>query len=208
MKHIPSDQFLSSMPFSESDILLHSWGFDLTKEYFSIASQVTTDAPFAVELATGTGRMSAVLSGLFSSVITGDLSLSDHERAIARVPMPYRNRVHYVQLNMESLPFRTGSIPLVFCVNTLHEVERPEQCIQEMIRVLSPNGTLVLSDFNKTGFEAMKKIHEIVYHNTHSEGFTTMEKVKQTLSRIFSSLKVVQTPLNAIVIASRKQVSF
>lgn len=203
-----SEFSLSSIPLSESDRLLRSWGFDLTNEYFSIVSQMKTSAPCAVELATGTGRMSAVLAGFFPAIITGDNSLTDHERAAYRIPAQFRNRVQYAQLNMESLPFRTDSVPLIFCMNTLHEIEHPEQCIKEMIRILSPNGTMVLGDFNKTGFQAMQKIHEIVYHNNHSQGFITMEQVKQIFVGMFSSLTEVQTPLNDIVIASYKHASF
>ncbi len=199
-----SDSFLSSISLSDSDRLLHSWGFDLTKEYFSIANQVGIASSFAVELATGTGRMCAVLSGLFQTVVTGDYSIDDHERAVKRIPPANLNRMQFVRLNMESLPFRTDSIPLLFCLNTLHEVSRPERCVKEMIRVIRPDGTLVLGDFNKTGFEVMQKIHQIVYKNDHNEGTISMEALKEMLFRSFGSINETVTPLNETFIASQK----
>ncbi|MBI2429304.1 MAG: class I SAM-dependent methyltransferase [Ignavibacteriales bacterium] len=196
--------FLSTISLSESDRLLHSWGFDLTKEYLSIATQVNTASSVALELATGTGRMCAVLSALFPTVITGDLSLNDHERARRRIPTSTVNRVQFTQLDMESLPFRTGSIPLLFCLNTLHEVSHPKRCIEEMIRVIHPDGTLVIGDFNRIGFDAMEKIHRIIYKNEHHEGTISMEVVKAKLSGSFSVVNEVPTLLNDTLIASKK----
>lgn len=204
MNKLNEVSYLTSIPLSDSDRLLHSWEFDLTKEYFSIAEEYKTASSVAFELATGTGRMPAVLSGLFPTVITGDLSLGDHARAVNRIPPANLDRMQFIQLNMESLPFRTNSIPLLFCLNTLHEVSHPKRCIEEMIRVIHPNGTLVIGDFNRTGFDAMQEIHRIVYKNDHNEGTITMQEVKQMLVGSFDSVKEVQTPLNRTLIASQK----
>jgi|GEM_PF-680082 len=205
MKQIPSSQFLSFIPLSESDRLLHSWGFDLTKEYFSIVSRLDLTTPVVVELATGSGRMSAVLSGLFPVVLTGDYSLSDHARAVKRIPPQFLGRVQFVQLTMEVLPFRSNSIPLIVCMNTLHEVQQPMQCINEMFRVLSPKGTIVLGDFNNTGFSAMKTIHEIVYHDVHTEGCITMKEIYSVTKETFARIEEIETPLNYTLIASYKR---
>ena len=163
-----------------------------------------TTSSVAVELATGSGRMCAVLSSVFETVISGDVSLNDHARAVTRIPLANLNHMQFVQLNMESLPFRTDSIPLLFCLNTLHEVSHPERCVKEMIRVIHPDGTLVLGDFNKTGFEVMQKIHKIVYKNDHNEGTISMEAMKEVLFRSFGSVNETEAPLNDTFIASKK----
>lgn len=195
---------LASVPLSKSDNHLHSWGYDLTNEYLTIASKISTDSTFAVELATGTGRMCAVLSGLFQIVVTGDYSMVDHERAVNRIPPTHLNRMQFIQLNMESLPFKSESIPLIFCLNTLHEVAHPERCINEMIRVVCPDGTLVIGDFNRTGFDVMQKIHQLVYKNDHNVGTISMEAVKEMLFESFGSVNEIATPLNETFIASKK----
>ncbi|MEW5798219.1 MAG: class I SAM-dependent methyltransferase [Bacteroidota bacterium] len=199
-----SNSFISPIPLSDSDRLLLSWGFDLTKEYFTIASRVQTVSSFVIELATGTGRMCAVLSGLFSTVITGDSSLIDHERAVKRIPPANLNRMQFIRLNMESLPFCTNAIPLLFCLNTLHEVAQPEQCLREMVRVIRPDGTLVIGDFNRTGFDAMREIHRIVYKNNHHEGNIDMARIREIVSESFHSVEDVATPMNDTIIASKK----
>lgn len=199
------DTHLEQIPQSQSDLLLRAWGYDLVREYFSIAQQLPQNSAPVVELATGTGRMSAVLSCIFPSIISGDISFSDLPRVLQRIPKPNIGRVHFLQLNMENLPFRTDSIPLLVCMNTLHEVSNPYLCLLEMIRVIRPDGSLVIGDFNRTGFDAMQKIHQTVYHNDHQEGLISLDEIERLLSSSFHTVRSFSTPLNVTYIASNKQ---
>ena len=45
---------------------------------------------------------------------------------------------------LESLPHRTSSIDLLVCINVLDHVQDADQCLDEMRRVLGPDGILVL----------------------------------------------------------------
>ncbi|MBW7888095.1 MAG: class I SAM-dependent methyltransferase [Bacteroidetes bacterium] len=197
---------LSHIQCSQSDLLLRSRGFNLTEEYAEIISRINAGSRTVLELATGTGRMSAVLSLFFPAVITGDISLCDHHRAVQRVPPECRKRISYLQLNMELLPFADDSIPFLICLNTLHETEHPAPCLREMIRVVSPEGILAVGDFNRTGFDEMQKIHEQVYHNNHSEGTISGEEISTALAEAFSSVTEISTPLNRTFIARNKTV--
>ncbi len=199
------EKFLEQIPQSESDQYLRRWGYDLVREYFSITQQVPPTNSPVLELATGTGRMCAVLSCFFPSIISGDISLQDLPRANVRIPKPFTNRVHFLQLNMEHLPFRSGSISTLVCLNTLHEVSNPHRCIQEMIRVIHSKGSLVIGDFNRTGLDAMQKIHTIVYHNEHREGVIPAGEIQRALSQSFRSVRSFATKLNFTYFASDKQ---
>ncbi len=174
------------------------------KEYFLIASHVHTSSLNVVELATGTGRMCAVLSGLFPFVITGDISLDDFPRAQERIPPQFKDSVCFIQLNMESLPFASNSLQTIFCMNTVHEVSNPLLCVDEMIRVLHPNGVLTVGDFNCRGFEMMQLVHKIVYHNNHNKGKLSINDVGGILSKRFLRCKTIETPLNSTIIATGK----
>ena len=196
---------LEQIPQSQSDLLLRAWGYDLVREYFSVAQQLPQSSAPVVELATGTGRMSAVLSCIFPSIISGDISFNDLPRVLQRIPKPNVERVHFVQLNMENLPFQSDSIHTVVCMNTLHEVSNPYLCLLEMIRVIRPDGTLVIGDFNRTGFDAMKKIHQTVYHNDHLEGLISLDEIERLLSSSFHTVRSFSTTLNVTCIASNKQ---
>lgn len=205
MNSTESEQYLHQIPLSQSDRLLQEWGHDLLREYFSIAELLLpTDHP-VLELATGSGRMCAVLSCLFPSIVTGDLTLTDHPRVIERVPPAFLSRITFLQLDMEQLPFGTGEILSIVCMNTLHETEQPSVCLQELIRITHPDGRLIVGDFNRTGFDVMQRIHELVYHNDHNEGIISPEEIHRQLSRSFQSVRTIETPLNRTFLATHKR---
>lgn len=190
---------------SQSDRLLREWGFDLVREYFLIAQHLPSSNAPVIELATGTGRMSAVLSCLFPNVITGDISLQDLPRTRERIPRQYLDRVQFLQLDMEHLPFKNHSVRSVVCINTFHEIKQPHGCLQELLRIVHPNGTLIAGDFNSTGFEMMQKIHETVYHNNHDEGSFSLQEIELHLSEAFNTIQTVMTPLNTSFVATNKR---
>jgi hypothetical protein len=74
-----------------------------------------------------------------------------------------------------------------------------------MIRVISPDGTLVIGDFNRTGFDVMQKIHENVYHSDHQEGFISNNEIKKILVDSFHSVRSITTPLNTTYFSSSKK---
>jgi ubiquinone/menaquinone biosynthesis C-methylase UbiE len=199
------ENYLNLIPPSQSDLLLRTWGYDLVNEYFSIAQLISaTDSPI-LELATGSGRMCAVLSTMFPTILTGDISLSDQQNVFRRIPKQFIDRVQFSQFNMEHLPFRSNSLQTIVCMNTMHEVSHPVHCIQEILRIIRPHGTLVLGDFNQTGFDVMQKIHKAVYHNDHPEGSISIGEIKKVISSTFHSVHPYETQLNTTFFATGKQ---
>lgn len=196
---------LSSIPLSDSDRLLQSWGYDLVGEYAAIAGGIPVSHDPVIELATGTGRMCAVLSFSFPCIISGDISLNDLPKTLNRLPRQHAHRLTFVQLDMERLPFRTDSQRTIVCMNTMHEVAAPKRCLQEMIRVLHPEGRLIVGDFNQTGFDLMQKVHHTVYHNDHTTGSMSMQEVEQNIRSSFKEVQIQSTPLNITVFAYGKK---
>lgn len=200
----PND--ISAIPSSESDRLLHSWGFDLIDEYYSVAQQIPPTQKSVLELATGTGRMCAVLAALFPRIISGDISLAGLPRVKQRVADRFLSNMVFIQLDMELLPFKHDSVSTIVCMNTLHETKSPARCIQEMVRVLDPDGTLIIGDFNDRGFDAMQRIHEVVYKNDHDRGTMTIDQAATILLQDFTTVRWVETQLNRSVIVSGKNI--
>ena len=102
---------LEQIPQSQSDLLLRAWGYDLVREYFSVAQQLPQSSAPVVELATGTGRMSAVLSCIFPSIISGDISFNDLPRVLQRIPKPNVERGSFrtIEYGKPSFPIRQYS---------------------------------------------------------------------------------------------------
>lgn len=199
------DSLYSRIEPSESDRILHGYGCDLVREYFSVARHLPISHQPIVELATGTGRMIAVLSTFAPSILTGDISLTDLPRAQNRVPEQFRERVSFLQLDLERLPFRTDAIRSMICMNTMHETERPFDCLQEMIRTIHPDGTLIIGDFNRKGFDLMQTVQQQVYHTDHHEGYISSTDIHHVLIETFNTVTIFRTEMNTSYIAVKKR---
>jgi ubiquinone/menaquinone biosynthesis C-methylase UbiE len=197
---------VDSIPASRSDELLRSWGYDLVAEYVQILQEANLDAtPLILDLATGSGRMSAVLTRLGFSVVTGDISDEKHASVLDRVTPAFSDRVEHLIFNMKMLPFPSDHFKNIVCLNTLHELDEPRVCVSELIRVHDPRGTLVLGDFNELGFEVMQRLHRAVYGNDHPQGFLKMAELRSVLQESYDVIHDVVTPLNISYIAAHKK---
>jgi ubiquinone/menaquinone biosynthesis C-methylase UbiE len=195
-----SQSLIDSIPSSNTDALLRERGFDLLLEYLQIINEAKFQPGRIVELATGTGRTSAILARQGFEVVTGDITLAKRSEALRRISSEYANRVSQTVLNMERLPFRDRSVPAVISLNTIHELEHPDQCLSEIIRIHDPAGVLVIGDFSEMGFEVMDEVHRIVFGKQHSRGRLSMESVKERLMDLYESVVLIETPLNVSVV--------
>ena len=197
---------VDSIPASRSDELLRSWGYDLVAEYVQILREAHLDAaPPPLELATGSGRMSAVLTRLGFNVVTGDISNEKHADVLGRITPAFSDRVDHLILNMKMLPFPGGRFKNIVCLDTLHELEEPHVCVSELIRAHDPGGTIILGDFNELGFDVMQRLHRAVYGNDHHQGFLKMAELRPLLQESYSVIREVVTPLNISYIAAHKK---
>jgi ubiquinone/menaquinone biosynthesis C-methylase UbiE len=61
----------------------------------------------------------------------------------------------------ERLPFSDHVFDVIFSVKVLHHLQSPFKVIDEMLRVVSPAGKIVISDFSEDGFSLVEKIHQM-----------------------------------------------
>lgn len=196
---------IDTIPDSESDKLLNKWGYDLKKDCFDLVKWADIPSEETIfDFATGSGRICSVLTRFGYRIFTGDYSLKDIAKARARITTPYLNLVTFLSLDMERLPFRNSSINNIICLNTLHELNNPLLCINELIRIHSGKGKLVIADFNTTGFELMQRIHEIVYKNDHTTGKIKMNEVRNILRHHYRDVCSFDSSVNISLSASEK----
>jgi ubiquinone/menaquinone biosynthesis C-methylase UbiE len=95
----------------------------------------------ALDAACGTGRHSAYLASLGHNVIGVDTS--PEMLAVARERVP---EGEFYEADLHDLPLADGSVDLVVCAIALIHVADLAQVLGEFVRVLRPNGHLVISD--------------------------------------------------------------
>jgi ubiquinone/menaquinone biosynthesis C-methylase UbiE len=95
----------------------------------------------AVDAACGTGRHAAYLASLGHTVVGVDTS--PEMLAVAREKLP---AVEFHQADLHDLPLAHDSADLLVCALTLTHVPDLGRAFAEFVRVLRPNGHLVVSD--------------------------------------------------------------
>ncbi|MBU1096390.1 MAG: class I SAM-dependent methyltransferase [Bacteroidetes bacterium] len=193
----------NSIPKSESDLLINKWEYDLLEEYSKLINTADfTSAKFVLDIATGSGRAASLITRLGVMVFTGDYNNNQKFNSEKRITNNYLKLVKYIRLNLEKIPFRDGSIDNIVCINTFHELDNPINCINEIMRIYSSKGKLLIADFNSDGFNVMDKLHTHKYGRLHPRGHISSEEIKEILSEKYSYIKEINTKLNIGFIVS------
>jgi ubiquinone/menaquinone biosynthesis C-methylase UbiE len=108
----------------------------------------------------GFGAMCMVLAGEFSDceVVGIDLSVPLLEYAkdtLSREPI--EERVKFEKGDVEKMPFEDNSFDVVFNVNMVHWVGEPVSMLNEIDRILKPEGYLFIKDLRKSWLGVFEK---------------------------------------------------
>ncbi len=199
-------EVLSSIPCTTSDEMMISKGLDLREDYFRIVEKASLPPDsFLLETATGSGRMVSILSRMGYDVLTADIATEINEKVFERITEKYLDRVKFAFFSLEDIPYRDSTIDNIISVNTIHELDNPEKCIDELIRIHSGNGPLILSDFNRFGFDVIGEVHITNYGIPHPEGNMKMDKVFEYLRKYYYSVELFETKLNTTCYAIEKK---
>jgi ubiquinone/menaquinone biosynthesis C-methylase UbiE len=95
----------------------------------------------ALDAACGTGRHTAYLASLGHEVIGVDSSPEMLARAREKVP-----RAEFHEADLYDIPLADDSVDLVVCAIALSHVPDLARALGELVRVLRPNGHVVISD--------------------------------------------------------------
>jgi ubiquinone/menaquinone biosynthesis C-methylase UbiE len=108
-----------------------------------VVREILDDLPLglALDAACGTGRHAAYLASLGHEVIGVDTSPEMLARAREKVPQG-----EFYEADLHDVPLADDSVDLVVCAIALAHVPELERALTEFVRVLRPNGHLVISD--------------------------------------------------------------
>jgi ubiquinone/menaquinone biosynthesis C-methylase UbiE len=189
--------------YLERKTLFKSYGYDLDKESNFIVEQAKPLHGKILEAGTGKGYFALALAKEGHSFVTFDISAN--EQNFAKLNLAYfglNNLADFRIENAERTSFPDQCFDIIFSVNVLHHLQKPYQVVEELLRVLSPEGKLVLADFTETGFRIMATIqaHE---GKTHKAGIVILSNVESYLIKKGFSVTKIKSEIQGVLVAKK-----
>lgn len=122
-----------------------------TLTFFKTWANLSPDAVI-LDVACGTGELERLLAANNPHQQIVGVDLSEQMLAQARQKLQAFPHINFQQATVRSLPFPDHSFDVVISANSFHYFDDPLGALQEMRRVLKPDGKLVLLDWCRDGW--------------------------------------------------------
>ena len=138
----------------EEDYLISGWseqGLRQRMELLKANLSSLPDANFTdvLDLGCGPGTYVRYLCGNYQRVVGLDYSIPSLLKARGK---DQKKKGIYIGGDAYALPFKENAFDLILSIGTLQSMEKPEKVINEIKRVLRPNGILILEFLNYFDF--------------------------------------------------------
>jgi ubiquinone/menaquinone biosynthesis C-methylase UbiE len=189
--------------YSERTALFKSHGYDVEKERSFIIEQAKPLNGRILEAGTGKGHFAIALAKESRQFVTIDIS--QEEQHYAKLNLAYFGLEKFAEFrieNAECMSFIDNSFDIIFSVNVLHHLQDPYKVMEEFIRILAPEGKIVIADFTDNGFDIIEKIHAIDSH-THEAGKTRLTDIGVYLKNKGFSVNNTKSDIQDVIVAHR-----
>ncbi len=105
-----------------------------------------------LDVACGTGEFERLLLEKNPTQKIVGIDISEKMLDLARQKYDAFSNVEFQQASVHSLPFDSDYFDVVVCANSFHFFDQPQLALQEMKRVVKPNGKVIILDWNKDYF--------------------------------------------------------
>lgn len=128
------------------------------------------DAGKILDVATGAGSFLKFLTKT-AKIFTEAIGIDFKETAAAPFSETFKNdpRVHFQIMQVEKMDFLDATFDTVCISNSLHHLEEPERVLREMMRVLKPGGTFIISEMYCDGDQTPAQHTHILLHHWWAE---------------------------------------
>lgn len=178
----------------------------LTADYNAALDMANFDVRHTVlDVATGSGRMLEQLVLRGHQVISGDIDPKALDKAQERLGN-LANRPTLVILNAHEMQFDNGSFCAVTLANAIHEMNNPRSALDEIARVMTDDGKLLITEFNSTGFELMELHHQVQGRGEHPKGEMSTEEIDSYLRSLFHNVETREFSITYAWVAFAKKI--
>jgi ubiquinone/menaquinone biosynthesis C-methylase UbiE len=146
-------------------------GRNIGKKYAKLLTSRGFKGGKILDSGCGSGAMLLELVAAFEQAEGQGVDLSKYLIAYATNSAEKRglsSRVSFQEADVESLPFEDDFFDVVINTNMLHIVRNPLKMLNEIERVLSPKGELILGDIRRSWIGYFMPIFKTAF--THKEG--------------------------------------
>lgn len=169
------------------------------KEMYAFIKEPLREYMHVLEAGTGTGLVAREIAGGVQKVNAVDFSKKMIEKAKS---IKHASNINYSCADIFQLPFKDGSFDAVITANILHIIPNPEKALQEIGRVLKPEGILIAPTFmwkstNIAG-KILKMFMQISNFPIHSQ-WNTKSYLDFVQSNNFSILKTQYIKANFLI---------
>ncbi len=183
---------------SERDaLLIREYGVALDFAGFDTRNSV-------LDVATGSGRMLLQLLQRGCSVVSGDINSEALDKARQRLG-ELADKPTLVIMDAHNLEFDNSSFQSVTFANAIHEIDSPRDALDEIARVMTDDGKLLVIEFNSHGFDIMDHNHKLLGKEMHPRGEMTTEEIDSYLHFLFDDVKTRESSITHAWIASGKK---
>jgi len=201
VRKLDSEVLENHKRFLERKALYKSFGCDIDKERAFIIEKAQPIYGDILEAGTGKGHFALALAKEGYQFTTFDIS--EQEQKFARLNLKYFGLDHLVDFRIENgehLSFKDKSFDIIFSINTFHHLLNPYKVLDELIRLLSFEGKLVLSDFTNEGMALMDKIHASEGRK-HEVSKTTLLDIERYLTEKDFNINKASSRFQEVLIA-------
>ncbi|MDD4941127.1 MAG: class I SAM-dependent methyltransferase [Candidatus Omnitrophica bacterium] len=192
--------------YLERKELNKSFGYDIDREREFILEQAQPVSGKILEAGTGKGHFALTLAKAGYRFVTFDIS--PEEQRFAKLNLAYaglENAADFRIENAERTGFADNSFDAVFSVNVLHHLRNAYQVIDELLRLVSSGGKLVLADFTPEGLKIMDRIHGLEGRK-HEVGEICMDDARSYLIKKGCRVKSSQSACQCVLVARKGSV--
>jgi ubiquinone/menaquinone biosynthesis C-methylase UbiE len=189
--------------YLERVALYKRFGYDIDTERSFIIEKAQPVSGNIMEVGTGKGYFTQALARAGFHFFSFDISASEQRYALLNLKYyGLQQQVSFGVADVECLPCNDGFFDVIFAVNMIHHLSSVRKACNELVRILSPKGKIVLSDFNADGLEIVDTVHTLEGHR-HEINSGTIAEAKNVFIELGLVVEEHQGETQNILIAHK-----